>query len=308
MKNFSLIGIAGYIAPRHLKAIKETNNDLLASYDPFDSVGIIDRYFPNAEYFNNFEQFTEFHHKNPIDYVTVCSPNYLHKEHTAFALRHGSDVICEKPLVLHNSELDELAELEEKTGKRVYTILQLRVHDAIKNLKAKIESENRKEKYDVNLSYITTRGSWFHRSWKGDIKKSGGLATNVGIHFFDMLTWLFGSMEYIELHAHDRNVCTGFVELEHARVKWFLSVDKKYLPQKTIESGGTTFRSITIDNEEIEFSNGFTDLHTMVYQDILDGKGYGIEAARRSIRIVEEIRLMNIQTQSNNFHSLFKSV
>ncbi len=295
-KNFALIGAAGFIAPRHMKAIRDTNNNLLAAIDPSDSVGIIDSYFPKADFFTEFERFDRHieklkYDKNTIlDYVTICSPNYLHDSHIRFSLRSGADAICEKPLVLNPWNIDKLKIIEEDTGKKIYNILQLRVHPSIISLRKKILSSKKDKKYDVNLTYITSRGSWYNRSWKGDINKSGGIATNIGIHFFDMLYWLFGDIQTIKVKNKLDNVIKGFLEFENARVNYLLSIDSSYLPKEVIKNGESTFRSISIDNEEIEFSGGFKDLHTKVYQDIIKGNGYGLEDARKSIEIVHQIR------------------
>ena len=295
-KNFALIGAAGFIAPRHMKAIKDTNNNLLAAIDPSDSVGIIDSYFPKADFFTEFERFDRHieklkYDKNTIlDYVTICSPNYLHDSHIRFSLRSGADAICEKPLVLNPWNIDKLKIIEEDTGKKIYNILQLRVHPSILSLRKKIISSKKDKKYDVNLTYITSRGSWYNRSWKGDINKSGGIATNIGIHFFDMLYWLFGDIQTIKVKNKLDNVIEGFLEFENARVNYLLSIDSSYLPKEVIKNGESTFRSISIDDEEIEFSGGFKDLHTKVYQDIIKGNGYGLEDARKSIEIVHQIR------------------
>ena len=289
MKNFAIIGVGGYIAPRHLEAIKATNNNLIAAYDPKDSVGILDRYFPDCQFFTDFERFEAFMEQRKVDYVAICSPNYLHASHIKFALRIGADAICEKPIVLHEADIDELHQYEKKFGKKVYTVLQLRVHEAILKLKAKVDAQ-KMSKHKVELTYLTSRGNWYFESWKGDEKKSGGLSTNIGVHFFDMLTWIFGTMLKVEIHEKTPSMEKGIVELEKANVSWMLSVDKSLLPLEAVKAGKTTFRSIKIDGEEFEFSEGFTELHNRVYEEILSGKGYGLEAARVAIRIVENIR------------------
>ncbi len=295
-KNFALIGAAGFIAPRHMKAIKETNNNLLAAIDPSDSVGIIDSYFPKADFFTEFERFDrhieklKYDNNISLDYVTICSPNYLHDSHIRFSLRSGADAICEKPLVLNPWNIDKLKIIENDTGKKIYNVLQLRLHPSIISLRNKILSNKNDKKYDVNLTYITSRGSWYNRSWKGDINKSGGIATNIGIHFFDMLYWLFGDVQTIKVKNKLDNVIEGFLEFENARVNYLLSIDSSYLPKEVIKNGESTFRSISIDGEEIEFSGGFKDLHTKVYKDIIKGNGYGLEDARKSIEIVHQIR------------------
>ncbi len=294
-KNFALIGVAGYIAVRHLQAIKETGNKLLAALDPFDSVGCIDSYFPEADFFVEFERFDRHIDKlkrvgTRIDYVSICSPNYLHDSHIRFALRQGADAICEKPLVLNPWNLDALAEIEKETGKKIYNILQLRLHPAILELKEKIRNEPADKIHDIDLSYITSRGHWYHISWKGNMQKSGGVATNIGVHFFDMLTWIFGDVRENIVHVSDKNRAAGFLHLEKARVRWLLSIDHNDLPREVKNAGRRTFRSITIDGRDIEFSEGFAELHTETYRQILGGRGYGLEAARRSIEIVYTIR------------------
>ena len=295
MKNFALIGAAGYIAPRHLKAIKDTNNQLIAALDKFDSVGIMDSYFPNADFFTEFERFDRHIEKlkrNQIllDYVSICTPNYLHDSHIRMALRRGADAICEKPLVLNPWNVDALMDIEKESGNKIHTILQLRLHPSIVALKKKIDSENRKEKYDVDLTYITSRGSWYDISWKGDESKSGGIATNIGIHFYDMLGWIFGDVKEVQVHLREKWKASGFLEFEKARVRWFLSIDENDLPEEVKLKGQRTYRSITIDKEEIEFSDGFTELHTESYRKILDGNGFGLADAKASIEIVHEIR------------------
>jgi len=308
MKNFALIGAAGYIAPRHMKAIKDTKNNLVAAYDKADSVGIIDSYFPKADFFVEFERFDRHIEKLKydsgvlLDYVSICSPNYLHDAHIRFALRSGADAICEKPLVLNPWNIDKLQKVEEKTGKKIYNILQLRVHPSIIALREKVKNAKKKEKFEVDLTYLTSRGHWYHTSWKGDDTKSGGIATNIGVHFYDMLSWIFGDVEENVVHVHESDRASGYLEFENARVRWFLSINSKYLPAAVKKKGQTTFRSITIDGEELEFSGGFTDLHTMVYQDILNGKGYGLEAARTAIKIVHNIRSLKPIGLKGDYH------
>lgn len=295
MKNFALIGAAGYIAPRHMKAIKETGNHLSVGYDINDSVGIIDSISPESEFFTEFERFQEHAwrlKRNPetaLDYVAVCSPNYLHHPHIAAGLRLGCDVICEKPLVPTAALLDELALVEKETGKKVYNILQLRHHQAILGLKDKVAQENKSDKYEVELTYITSRGKWYMESWKGDPRKSFGVATNIGVHFFDMLHFVFGKLQKNVLHYATDNKAAGYLEYEKARVPWFLSIDANDLPD-SVKGKQPTHRSITVDGEEIEFSQGFTDLHTISYEEILKGNGYGIEDARHCVETVEYIR------------------
>ena len=300
-KNFALIGAAGYVAPKHMNAIKDTGNNLIAALDPSDSVGILDSFSHDISFFTEFERFDRHADKLRrkgedcrLHYVSICSPNYLHDAHIRFALRIGAHAICEKPLVLNPWNLDALAEIESESQTRIYNILQLRVHPAIVALKEKIEKEGQKAKHNIDLTYITSRGRWYLTSWKGDLSKSGGVATNIGIHFFDMLIWIFGQMDYQELHLADDKKMAGFMSFEKANVRWFLSVDKNDLPLATKEKQVPTYRSITVNGEEIEFSGGFTDLHTMVYQDILSGGGYGVEDARTAIRVVSDLRNMKV--------------
>lgn len=308
MKNFALIGAAGYIAPRHMKAIKDTNNLLLAAYDKNDSVGIIDSHFPKADFFVEFERFDRHIEKLKyeqnlfLDYVSICSPNYLHDAHIRFALRSGADAICEKPLVLNPWNVDKLRKVEEKTGKKVFNILQLRVHPSIIALKEKVKNSKSNKKFEVDLTYLTSRGHWYFTSWKGDNSKSGGIATNIGVHFYDMLSWIFGNVQENIVHVHGADRAAGYLEFENARVRWFLSINSEYLPKEIKEKGQTTYRSITINGEELEFSGGFTNLHTLVYKDILQGKGYGLEAARTAIEIVHNIRNKKPQGLKGEYH------
>jgi len=310
MKNFALIGAAGYIAPRHMKAIKDTGNNLLAAFDKNDSVGVIDSYFPNSDFFVEFERFDRHIEKLKydqnlfLDFVSICSPNYLHDAHIRFALRSGADAICEKPLVLNPWNVDKLMHVEEKTGRKIFNVLQLRVHPSIIALKQKVEKESRKAKFEVDLTYLTSRGHWYQTSWKGDSDKSGGIATNIGVHFYDMLSWIFGNVQENVVHIHEKDRAAGYLEFENARVRWFLSINAKYLPEKVKSKGQTTFRSIVIDGQELEFSGGFTDLHTMVYKDILDGGGYGLDAARTAIDIVHEIRNASPVGKKGEYHPL----
>jgi UDP-N-acetyl-2-amino-2-deoxyglucuronate dehydrogenase len=295
MKNFAMIGAAGFIAPRHLKAIKDTGNNLLASLDKHDCVGIMDSYFPNADFFVEFERFDRHIDKlkrqgTKVDYVSICTPNYLHDSHIRFALRQGADAICEKPIVLNPWNIDALQEIERETGKRVYTVLQLRLHSAIVALKKRIEEGPKDKVYDIDLTYITSRGRWYGISWKGDIQKSGGVATNIGVHFFDMLTWIFGDVQKNIVHLSKDEKAAGYLELEKARVRWFLSVDYNDLPDDVKIKNQRTFRSIIIEGKEIEFSEGFADLHTKTYQETLQGKGFGLEDSRQSIQTVYNIR------------------
>ncbi len=294
--NFGLIGAAGYIAPRHMKAIKDTNNNLVAALDKFDSVGIIDSYFPQADFFTEPERFDRHLDKlrrkgdKKVDYVSICTPNYLHDSHIRLALRNDANAICEKPLVLNPWNIDALQQIEKETGKHIYNILQLRHHQAIIDLKKEIDEGPKDKIYDIDLSYITSRGHWYFISWKGDNTKSGGVATNIGVHFYDMLTYIFGDVKINTVHYTDAHTAAGFLQLERARVRWFLSVDDTNLPADIVAKGQRTYRSINVNGKEIEFSGGFTDLHTISYQHILSGKGFGLEHARKSIEIVHHIR------------------
>jgi UDP-N-acetyl-2-amino-2-deoxyglucuronate dehydrogenase len=295
MKNFALIGAAGYVAPRHMKAIKETGNVLVAALDKFDSVGIIDSHFPQADFFTEFERFDRHIDKlrrngTKIDYVSICSPNYLHDSHIRFALRQQADAICEKPLVLNPWNVDALVELEKETGRKINTILQLRLHPAIQQLKKEIESGPPDRIYDVDLTYITSRGKWYHHSWKGEESKSGGIATNIGIHFFDMLQWIFGSVKENRLEKISDDQTSGRLALERANVKWFLSINAEHLPPQVVKSGKSTYRSLKIQGKEVEFSEGFADLHTESYKEILAGRGFGLQEARASIEIAHRLR------------------
>jgi len=295
MKNFALIGAAGYIAPRHMKAIRETGNILVAALDKFDSVGIIDSHFPQADFFTEFERFDRHIDKlrrngTKIDYVSICSPNYLHDSHIRFALRHQADAICEKPLVLNPWNMDALAEIEKETGRKIYTILQLRLHPAIQNLRKEIDKGPAGTVYDVDLTYVTVRGKWYHHSWKGDESKSGGIATNIGIHFFDMLVWIFGGVKENILEKITDDRASGRLMLERASVKWFLSINAEDLPQQAVRNGKSTHRSLKIQGKEIEFSEGFTDLHTESYKEILAGRGFGLQEARASIEVAHRLR------------------
>jgi len=304
--NFALIGAAGYIAPRHMKAIKETNNILVAAFDPMDSVGIIDSYFPDADFFIEPERFDRHLDKlhrsgnsNKVDYVSICSPNYLHDAHIRMALRNGAHAICEKPLVLNPWNLDGLEEIERESGQKVYNILQLRYHKSIIDLKEKIDNLPKDRIHDVDLTYITSRGNWYHYSWKGNISKSGGVVTNIGIHFFDMLGWIFGEAISSKVHMLKDDKASGLLQLKNANVRWFLSVDKNDLPEIAVKNNQATYRSITIDNNEIEFSGGFTDLHTKSYQNIINNDGYGISDARASIEIAHLIRNQEIASDGD---------
>ncbi|MBT1704875.1 Gfo/Idh/MocA family oxidoreductase [Chryseosolibacter indicus] len=295
MKNFALIGAAGFIAPRHLKAIKETGNNLVAAIDKHDNVGILDSYFPNADFFIEFERFDRHLDKIKrkganVDYISICSPNYLHDSHIRYALRYGADAICEKPLVLNPWNIDALQELESETGKKINTILQLRLHPSIIALREKIKNGPKDKIYDVDLQYMTSRGNWYHISWKGDLSKSGGIATNIGIHFFDMLMWIFGKVQDVTLSSISSEHASGILHLEHAKVTWFLSINYDHIPQEVRDKGKRTYRTLKLEGEEIEFSEGFTDLHTKSYEEILKGNGFGLVDAKPSIDIVYKIR------------------
>jgi UDP-N-acetyl-2-amino-2-deoxyglucuronate dehydrogenase len=315
--NFALIGAAGYIAPRHMKAIKDTNNELIAALDKNDSVGIIDSYFPSASFFTEYERFDRFvdkyHRENQkrIEYISIASPNYLHDSHIRFALKSGAHAICEKPLVLNPHNIDQLKIIENETGKRVYNILQLRLHPSIIALKEKVAKEledNPNKIYDIDLTYLTSRGKWYFISWKGDEAKSGGVATNIGVHFFDMLTFIFGDVEENLVHVKVPDTNAGYLKLKHANVRWFLSVNYDYIPLHVRQSGQRTYRSITVDGEEIEFSGGFTDLHTRSYEEILKGNGFGLDEAYGSIRTVSKIRSLKPLGLKGEYHEFCKKV
>jgi UDP-N-acetyl-2-amino-2-deoxyglucuronate dehydrogenase len=311
MKKFAVIGVGGYIAPRHLKAIKDTGNIVVAALDKNDSVGIIDSYFPDADFFTEFERFDRhlelLRRKggDKIDYVTICSPNYLHDAHIRFALRIGADAVCEKPLVLNPWNVAALEEIEQETGHRINTILQLRLHPAIISLKEEIDKGPKNKIHDIELTYITSRGRWYNVSWKGDIHKSGGVATNIGVHFFDMLTWIFGDVKTNTVNLHRHKKACGVLELQRAKVKWFLSLDHEDLPDKS-KPQQKTFRSITIDGREIEFSEGFTDLHTRSYEQILQGRGFTTKDVLTSVKIVSEIRNAKEVVLQGDFHPMLE--
>jgi UDP-N-acetyl-2-amino-2-deoxyglucuronate dehydrogenase len=312
-KKFAIIGVGGYIAVRHLKAIKDTGNMLLATLDPSDSVGIIDSYFPDSHFFVEFERFDRHVDKLRrsgvhLDYVSICSPNYLHDSHIRFALRSGASAICEKPLVLNPWNIDALAEIEKEYNRKINTILQLRLHPVLIDLKKKIDHSPSGIIHDLDLTYITSRGNWYFNSWKGDIHKSGGIATNIGIHFFDMLTWIFGGVKKNVVHLLNHDKASGYLELEKAHVRWFLSLDYNDLPEQTKQKGARTYRSIVMDKTEIEFSEGFTDLHTKSYEEILAGKGFGLQDARTSVEIVYQIRNATPVGLTGEYHELCKKV
>lgn len=306
MKSFGLIGASGFIAPRHMKAIKDTGNNLVAALDPFDSVGVLDSYFPKAEFFTQpevFEQFVDDARRSgqAFDYLSICSPNHLHDAHIRMALRLGSDAFCEKPIVLNPDDISRLQALEAESGRRVWTVLQLRAHAALIALRQRLEHEPQDVK-DVQLTYVTSRGTWYLRSWKGRLEQSGGLASNIGVHFFDLLTWLFGSVQEIEVHERNDTVCAGFLQLERAKVKWFLSIDVDFVPEDLRLKGQRTYRSITIDGTELEFSEGFTDLHTDVYKRTLAGNGFSLEDTRGAIETVSKIRQLPLSSNLATKH------
>ena len=312
-KNFGIIGVAGYIAVRHLNAIKETGNNLLASLDKFDSVGRIDNFFPESDFFVEFERFDRHFDKlkrtgTKIDYVSICSPNYLHDSHIRFALRHQAEAICEKPIVLNPWNVDALQEIENETGHKIYTVLQLRLHPKIRELNELIMNGPKGKVYDVDLTYITSRGNWYPISWKGDVHKSGGVATNIGIHFFDMLGWIFGSEKKNIVHLSEPQKAAGYMELENARVRWFLSIDYNDIPSDIKETGQRTYRSITVDGKDIEFSKGFADLHTMTYQEILEGRGFGLREARQSVESAYIIRNAKPAGIKGDYHPFLKKI
>ena len=311
MKNFAIIGVGGYIAPRHLKAIKDTGNNLLSAYDRFDSVGIMDSYFPEAAFFTEQELFDRHNAKlqrteNRLDYVSVCTPNYLHDSHTRYGLRLGCDVICEKPIVLNPWNIDALEKMEQETGHNVYTILQLRLHDSIVALKKKIDEGPKDKVYDVDLTYITSRGLWYYTSWKGDVHKSGGVATNIGVHFYDMLSWIFGPVQENIVHVASHDRLAGFLRLRNARVRYFLSINAEHLPANAVQGEKRTYRTIMIDGEEFEFSQGFTELHTKSYEKILAGEGFRVSEARNCINIVHTIRNAAPVGLKGDYHPMAK--
>jgi len=311
MKRFALVGAAGFVAPRHMKAIRDTDSELVAALDRSDNVGVMDSYFPSAHFFVEFERFDRHLDKlrrggSGVDYLTVCSPNYLHDSHVRFGLRSDADVVCEKPLVLNPWNIDAISEIELATGRKVSCILQLRVHPAIVALRESVQARIAKGEgpFDVDLTYITSRGRWYHTSWKGDLQKSGGLATNIGIHFFDMLLWIFGPLKESRVHRADPTTGAGVLHLENARVRWFLSIDPRTLPENAT---GRTYRSITVAGQEVEFSEGFTDLHTVSYREILAGRGFPAEETRRSIEIAHAIRTAAIAPTDEEAHPFCKS-
>jgi UDP-N-acetyl-2-amino-2-deoxyglucuronate dehydrogenase len=314
-RNFALIGVGGYIAPRHLQAIRETGNTLTAALDPNDSVGVLDSYFPEAHFFTEFERFDRFVDKmrrgdpaRAIDYVSICSPNYLHDSHMRFALRSGADAICEKPVVLNPWNLDGLIDIERDTGRRVNTILQLRVHPAIVALRKKLRSLPDDRRFDVDLTYVTSRGKWYLQSWKGDVRRSGGIATNIGVHFFDLLHFLFGDLRENRVFLNDETRASGYLEYGRAKVRWFLSLEVDDVPAAVRSTGQRTYRSITIDGDEIEFSGGFADLHTRCYEEALAGRGFGLEENRVACETVAAIRNAAPSTRTGDYHPFLRSL
>jgi len=311
---FALIGAAGYIAPRHMKAIKETNNILVSALDKHDAVGVMDSYFPEADFFLESERFDRHLDKlrrqgeKKIDYVSICSPNYLHDSHIRLSLRNDANVICEKPLVLNPWNIDALSIIEKETGKKINNILQLRLHDSIIKLKETIAAGPKDKMYDVDLTYITSRGHWYYMSWKGDDSKSGGIATNIGIHFFDMLIWIFGEVQDSIVHHYSYNKAGGFLQLKNARVRWFLSIDSNDLPENIKQKNQRTYRSIMVDNKEIEFSEGFGDLHTLSYKEVLAGNGFGLETSYPSINAVHNIRHAKVAGLTGDYHPALKNI
>lgn len=309
MKNFGIIGVGGYIAPRHLKAIKETGNNLIVALDKNDSVGIMDSYFPQCSFYTEYERFDRFvekikHTEDKLDFVTVCTPNYLHDSHIRFGLRAGADVICEKPLVLNPWNIDALQKMEEQTGRKVYNILQLRLHPAIIEWKNMVDNGPKDKVYDVDLTYITSRGLWYYTSWKGDSSKSGGVATNIGVHFYDMLSWIFGSIKENIVHIYEHDRAAGLLLFEKARVRYFMSINADTLPKQAVEQGKRTYRKMEMDGKEIEFSDGFTELHTESYKKILAGEGFGLDQAYQSIKIVHDIRNTRPIGLKGDYHPL----
>jgi len=306
MKQFGLIGTAGYVAPRHLKAIKDSGHNLMASMDLSDSVGIIDRYFPRAEFFTDFPAFAEYLHWQKsqgkgMDYLSLCTPNHTHFDQIKFGMEQGAAVICEKPIVVEMDQLEILREVESKTGKKVYTILQLRLLESLQTLKAKIQKDQAGP-YDVVLSYITPRGKWYHESWKGKVNLSGGIITNIGIHLFDLMIWLFGEVKEVQIMQRNKKRASGYIILENAKVKWYLSIDKNDLPQQA--GTASSYRSIDINGQSLEFSQGFENLHTKSYEMILNGQGFDIDAAYPSIQLVNQLRTDELSNNSEKAHPL----
>jgi UDP-N-acetyl-2-amino-2-deoxyglucuronate dehydrogenase len=313
VRNFAMFGVAGFVAPRHLKAIRDTGNRLVAAMDPHDSVGVLDSYFPDASFFTEAERFDRHLEKlrrkseqEHIHYISVCSPNYLHDAHIRLAFRLGADAICEKPTVIKPWNLDALQELEDETGRRVYSVLQLRLHPSLLALKQQYEQSQNRERAEVCLTYITRRGMWYHYSWKGDHEKAGGLAMNIGIHFFDFLIWLYGDVQSVNVHLREKDKLAGTLELEWARIRWFMSIDENDLPQSVRAKGGYAYRSITVDGQELELSEGFGDLHTRVYEEALAGRGFGIDEVRPSIALVHQLYKIDLSRSTEGLHPILK--
>ena len=311
IKRFALIGASGYVAPRHVQAIKATGNYLVAATDPHDNVGFLDAYYPDAAFFTEFERFDRYMDKlknqnKGVDFVSICSPNHLHDAHIKSALRWGADAICEKPMVLNPWNIDVLKRVEKESGKKIWNILQLRKHPTIVALKKKVDAAASDKIFDVDLSYITSRGLWYYASWKGQEEKSGGIATNIGVHFFDMLSWVFGNVKENVVHLHNHDRAAGYLEFEKARVRWFLSINGEVLPDEIKAKGQRTYRSVTIEGEKLEFSDGFTDLHTRVYERVLSGNGYGLEDARKAIEIVHSVRAQSPIGLKGSYHPFAK--
>jgi UDP-N-acetyl-2-amino-2-deoxyglucuronate dehydrogenase len=308
-KAFALMGAAGYVAPRHLKAIRDTGNTLVAAFDPNDSVGVLDAYFPETNFFTEFERFDRHLEKlkrkgAPADYISICSPNYLHDAHTRYGLRYGADVICEKPLVLNPWNLEAMEELEQETGHRVWNLLQLRHHPQVLALKKTVEESPEDKIFDLDLTYITPRGKWYHASWKGEESKSGGITTNIGIHLFDMLVWVFGPVQEVQVHLRNHGRATGYLQLERARVRWFLSIEAETLPPEVRAKGIKSYRSILLEGQAWEFSEGFTDLHTVSYEAILAGRGWTVADARPGIELAHRLRSAEPKLESGTAHPL----
>lgn len=317
--NFALVGAAGFVAPRHMKAISETGNRLVAALDPYDGVGIMDSFFPEADFFTEPERFDRHLDKlrrqgekgepgRKVDYVSICSPNYLHDAHIRMALRNDANAICEKPIVLNPWNIDALSEIEKESGRRVNTILQLRLHPAIIALREQVMKQPATKPYEFDLTYITSRGHWYHRSWKGDVEKSGGVATNIGIHFFDMLIWIFGEVKESIVHVLTEEKAAGYLQLKNASVRWFLSIDYQDIPDEVKKTGKRTYRTLTLDNKEIEFSEGFTNLHTLSYQEILKGNGFGLNDARASVVLAHQIRTAQPKGLTGDIHPFLKKI
>ena len=309
MARFALVGAAGYIAPRHLKAIKDTGNDLVAAYDKFDSVGRLDSFFPNCAFFTEHELFDRHCSKlkrsdSPLEWMSICTPNYTHDAFIRYGLRLGCNVICEKPVVLNPYNIDALQKVEEETGRNAYNILQLRLHDSIVALKKKVDEGPADKVYDVDLTYITSRGLWYYASWKGDVHKSGGIATNIGVHFYDMLQWIFGPVQENIVHLMSFDRVAGYLGLKKARVRYFLSINADCLPENAVQGEKRTYRSLSIDGDEFEFSQGFTELHTESYRKILSGEGFRIAEARPCIEIVSQIRNATPIGLKGDYHPL----